>query len=101
MEKWRENGGDPDLGLHLPAWLDEIGFDVQRVRPIVEVAQPSEPKWRWLAAFIESGRHRLETLGAITAAESRSIGDALVERASDPRTRMFTPGLLEIIAVRR
>jgi hypothetical protein len=101
MAAWRESGGEPDLGLHLPKWLDDLGFDVQRVKPIIEAASPSEPKWRWLAAFIESGRRRLESLGAITAADSRSIGEALVRSAADPRTRMFTPALLEIVAKRR
>ena len=81
--------------------LDDLGFDVQRVQPIIEAAAPSEPKWRWLAAFIESGRRRLESLGAITAADSRSIGEALARSADDARTRMFTPALLEIVAKRR
>ena len=101
METWREGGGEPDLGLQLPSWLDEGGFDVQELRPIVEAAAPAEPKWRWLAAFIESGRHRLESLGALTPAQSTALGEALAGLAADPRTRMFTPALLEIIAVRR
>jgi SAM-dependent methyltransferase len=101
METWRESGGEPDLGLRLPTWLDELGFEVQELRPIVEAAAPTEPKWRWLAAFIESGRRRLESLGALTAAQSIAIGDALAVVAADPRARMFTPALLEIVAVRR
>jgi ubiquinone/menaquinone biosynthesis C-methylase UbiE len=101
MRTWRESGGEPDLGLVLPRWLDEAGFDVEHARPIIEAAGPSEPKWRWLAAFIESGRRRLESLDAITPGESGAISGALTRLASDPRTRMFTPALLEIIARRR
>ena len=101
METWRESGGEPDLGLRLPVWLDELGFEVQQLRPIVEVAGPAEPKWRRLEAFIESGRHLLESLGALTAAQSMAIGGALADLAADPRARMFTPALLEIVAVRR
>jgi SAM-dependent methyltransferase len=101
MTAWSESGGEPDLGLHLPRWLDDLGFDVQRVQPIIEAASPSEPKWRWLAAFIESGRQRLEALGAITVAQSTAIGDALTRSSADPSTRMFTPALLEIVAKRR
>jgi SAM-dependent methyltransferase len=101
MATWRDSGGEPDLGLLLPQWLDDLGFDVEHVRPIIDAAGPSEPKWRWLAAFIESGRRRLESLGAIDANESRSIAAALTSLAADPRTRMFTPALLEIVATRR
>ncbi len=101
MMAWRESGGEPDLGLQLPQWLDDLGFNVEHVRPIIDAARPSEPKWRWLSAFVESGRRRLESLGAISASESKSIGEALATLAADPRTRMFTPALLEIIATRR
>ncbi len=100
MEAWRQSGGEPDLGLQLPVWFDALGFEVQEVRPIVEAAAPGEPKWRWLAAFIESGRHRLEALGALTPVQSAAIGDALAGLAADPRARMFTPALLEIVARR-
>jgi SAM-dependent methyltransferase len=101
MRAWRESGGEPDLGLQLPAWLDVAGFEVHEVRPIVEACAPGEPKWDWLAAFVESGRQRLASLGTITADESRAVAEALARFAADPRTRMITPGLFEIIAVRR
>jgi SAM-dependent methyltransferase len=101
MRTWRDSGGEPDLGLHLPAWLESAGFELRDLRPIVEVTTPNEPKWSWLAAFIESGRRRLESLGALSADQSGAIGKALVSLASDPHCRMVTPALLEIIAIRR
>ena len=101
MTAWRDSGGEPDLGRQLPRWFDELGFDVEHVRPIVEAATPSQPKWQWLAAFIQSGRRRLESLGALTSSESQAIGEALTRLAADPRTLMFTPAVLEIIARRR
>jgi SAM-dependent methyltransferase len=101
MTAWRDSGGEPDLGRHLPRWFDELGFQVEYVRPIVEAATPSQPKWQWLAAFIQSGRRRLESLGAITSQESQAIDDALTRLAADPQALMFTPGLIEIVAVRR
>jgi SAM-dependent methyltransferase len=101
IDAWRRSGGEPNLGLHLPVWLDDAGFSVRDVQPIVESVAPGDLKWQWLAAFVESGRRRLEALGAISEAESREIGAALARAASDPRVRMMTPALLEIVAVRR
>jgi SAM-dependent methyltransferase len=101
MRSWRESGGDPDLGLMLPNWLNELGFDVHSVRAIVDVAEPGDPKWQWLAAFFESGSNRLVSLGAMTVAESAELRAALRHLESIPCTRMITPGLFEIVASRR
>jgi hypothetical protein len=101
IRTWRESGGDADLGLHWPRWLAELGFDLTAVHPIVETTRPAEPRWTWLAAFIESGRKRMESLGAITPDQSRAIGERLSQRAADPNARMITPALFESIAWRR
>ena len=101
MASWRESGGEPDLGLALPQWLDELGFEVRDVRAIVETTRPGEPKWQWLAAFFESGSKRLELLGAITREQGDDIRRAIARLAADPETRMITPGLFEIVAVKR
>jgi SAM-dependent methyltransferase len=101
IRTWRESGGDPDLGLLLPRWLRELGFDVSNLSPIVETTRPGEPKWEWLAAFIESGRKRLESLGALTTDQSTAIGDKLLQLTSDRDARLITPALFEIIATRK
>lgn len=101
IRTWRDSGGDPDLGIHLPHWLRELGFVVSEVRPIVETTLAGDPKWEWLAAFIESGRKRFASLGAFTPEQSAAIGDKLLQLSSDPGARFITPALFEIIATRR
>lgn len=101
MQTWRASGGEPDVGLVLPGWLDEAGFDVRDVRPIVEATSPGEPKWQWLAAFLESGRRRMESLGTISADQSAAIARAVVTLSRDSRSKMITPGVFEIVAIRR
>jgi SAM-dependent methyltransferase len=101
MRTWRESGGEPDLGLELPHWLRELGFEINAVRPIVETTTPGEPKWEWLAAFIESGRKRLAALGALTPHQSTAIGDKLLQLSNDRDARLITPALFEIIATLR
>jgi SAM-dependent methyltransferase len=101
MRSWRESGGEPDLGLVLPQWCAEVGFKVRDVRPIVEATAPGEPKWQWLAAFLESGSKRLESLGTIRRDQGEAIRSAVGRLAANPGTRMITPGLFEIIAVKR
>jgi SAM-dependent methyltransferase len=102
IASWRESGGEPDVALDLPRWLEEAGFDVVHVRPIVDVIGPGHDKWQWLAAFIESGRRRLVDLGAFDRERSEALGRAVAAWEASPSPPfMVTPAVLEIVAVRR
>src|SRR5262249_47404151 len=67
METWRADGGEPDVGLNLPLWLGELGFEVKSVRPIVEIVSPSNLFWQWPKSFFQSGLARLVDIGKLAA----------------------------------
>jgi hypothetical protein len=56
--------------------------------------------WAWLRAFIQVGRQRLTDLGYLEPSRSERIWEAFNAFEVAPRSRMFTPGVLEIIARR-
>ena len=100
MQTWRESGGEPDIGRRMPGWLEEAGFRITSVRPIIEVISPSDFFWQWPKAFVDVGLERLKSIGKIGesgAAAVRSEFEALEKREG---IRMFTPAVLEIIAER-
>ena len=101
MKTWRASGGEPDIGLDLPRWLGEFGFQIQSVRPIVEIVSPSSYVWQWPKSFIQVGLKRLIDLKAITPEKAREIEEAFEgkEKASD--TLLITPAVLEVLAVRQ
>jgi|SRR5271166_2647159 len=101
MASWRDNGGEPDIALWLPGWLEELGFELRSARPIIDVVQPTQLTWSWLATFVEIGRRRLIDLGYLSAARSESIWQAFVALQATPGARMISPAVLEIVAVRR
>jgi SAM-dependent methyltransferase len=101
MASWRDNGGEPDIALWLPRWLEELGFRIRSARPIVDVVQPDHLSWSWLAAFVEVGRSRLVDLGYLSPSRAESIWQAFIQLQATPGARMFTPGVLEIVAARR
>jgi SAM-dependent methyltransferase len=100
MSSWRDHGGEPDIGLSLPAWLAELGFEVRRMRPIVEAVQPGDAKWAWLRSFLDLHRPRLVEMGYLSDGESGRIREsfAALEAAGGI---MITPGVLEVVARRR
>jgi len=101
MESWRANGGEPDIALDLPLWLEELGFQTESLRPIVDVVPAANFVWQWPKSFIEVGLRRLVELGHLAADRASAISQAFAAREADQHTLMITPAVLEIIAIRR
>ena len=91
-------GGEPDIGRSIPGWLQQSGFEVESVKPIIEVLTPSDDMWQWPKAFVQSGTERLRNLGALEAARAQRIRDAFAEAEASPGIRIMTPLVLEVVA---
>lgn len=100
MQSWRADGGEPDIGLELPRWLAELGFEIKSLRPIIDLVPASNFVWQWPKAFLEVGLARLSDLGYLPKARAREIWEAFMAREAAPETLMITPAVLEIVAVR-
>lgn len=101
MASWRDTGGEPDIALFLPRWLEELGFELRSLRPIVDILQLDHPKWGWLRSFVDVGRSRLVDLGYMSQARAESIWQEFTAMETTPGARMITPAVLEIVAARR
>lgn len=101
MKSWRETGGEPDIGLSLPGWLQELGFEIKSLNPIIEIFPKTSYWWQWPKSFIDVNLRRMVDLGLLTKERSQVIAEDFVARESQPGTLMITPAVLEIIAVRR
>ncbi len=100
MASWKAIGGEPDVGLVLPQWLRDLGFDIV-TRPIIDIVPPADQMWLWLRTFMQSGRHRLVDTGYLSQARAEAIWNAVVEREQVPGALMITPGVIELTAIRR
>ena len=98
---WRASGGEPDIGLQLPRWLAESGFEIVDARPLVEVITPGNYVWQWPKSFVRIGADRYVELGTLTRERADEIIAAFERREREPNTMMITPGVLEITARRR
>ena len=101
MQSWRAEGGEPDIALDLPAWLTQLGFEIKSLNPIVDVVAPGNFVWQWPRTFIEVNLRRLRELGRMTSEKAAIISSALASAETRPDAYMITPGVLEIIAVKR
>ena len=100
MASWRASGGEPDIALELPHWLEELGFVIRSLRPIVDVVAPTSFVWQWPKSFVASGTSRFVERGELAPERAKAIVDAFTNAERTPYTRMITPAVLELIAVR-
>ena len=63
VKSWRDSGGEPDIGLRLPALLEAAGMEILELRPHVEIITADDPMWEWPESFVASGANRLVELG--------------------------------------
>ncbi len=98
---WRGSGGEPDIALQLLPWLDQLGFEIREIRPIIEIIEPSNPMWQWPKTFINVGLQRLVDLGHVDENRATQIRDSFAASEATPHVRMITPAVMEVIAVRR
>lgn len=99
VKSWRDSGGEPDIALQLPGLLNTAGLDLVAVRPIIKIVDRDDATWQWPASFIATGSARLHELGYATADEAERFSTFLDRLPPD--TRMITPLVAEIIAIKR
>ena len=100
IELWRSSGGEPDIGLVLPGWLADIGFEVRSLRLMSDAARPADHVWQWPAAFVPSGLQRLVEAGRLTEQRAREMRSAIAGFERAPNAFQITPTVIEIIAAR-
>lgn len=101
MASWRASGGEPDIALDLPRWLEAAGFELLSVRPITEIARPGDFLWQWPKAFVATGLGRLVELGRIEAGRASEMRQAFDAAERSPESFMVTPTVLEAISRKR
>jgi SAM-dependent methyltransferase len=100
MHSWRQAGGDPDVGAHIPRWLQLNELQLLSTDLISYFLAPSDPMWLWPQSYVKTGTERLAQLQVIEPAEAQQIQQDFEAASRDPRTRTVTPTVIEIIAAR-
>lgn len=101
MASWRSAGGEPDIAPALVGHLADAGLLVREAIPRVFCFGPKDHGWEWPASFLEVYPDRLVALGRVDRAWADRVRREFRAAAADPRSRMLTPLVLEIIAERR
>ncbi len=78
-----------------------MGFRLASLIPIIDVITPANFVWQWPKTFTDVGLRRLIELGDVSEERAAAIRNKFRSLEAMPHTKMITPGVLEIIAVKR
>ena len=76
-------------------------FADREIRPLVRVARPHEPLWRWPQSFFEHHVPLLVDRGFLTQAEADEFTEDFATYTRDPNAYFVSPVLGDLIASRR
>lgn len=96
-----KTGANIDSAVALPNMLEEAGFEIVSLTPIIDIVVPNNYVWHWPVAFARGFREKLVADGLLTASQAADAIAAIDRAESKGGTRMVTPMVLEIIARRR
>jgi ubiquinone/menaquinone biosynthesis C-methylase UbiE len=98
IKSWRERGGDPDIGLRLPAMMEKHGLRVELIQPLHRIARSGSPLWLWPSAFMRSFVPTLVASGFLSEAEHQAFEQDWLAHANDETAFYWAPPVMEIIA---
>jgi len=89
---------DIDVGRKLPAYFNELGYEVISTRPLAKMATPEQFTWQWPRSFFNIYFPKLVGPGYLTNQEVEEALQAFDELESMSGATIFTPTMREVIA---
>ncbi len=100
-DSWIASGGNPRVGLDLPAHLDACGFDVEYKRLLSFSVSPQDALWRWPESFFPIVARTLVEKGVLTSQDEDDFLNDWKQRSSSPNSLFCTPSIIEVVARKR
>lgn len=97
---FRAHGGNPNVGMDLPAHMAAAGLEVRDIRPLVRVGRPGTALWEWPRSFFRIFLPTLVADGSLSAAEHAEFWADFDARSADPAAFFTSPPMVEVIGVR-
>lgn len=98
IARWRNAGGNADIGLDLARLLPETGLEIEIVRPVVFCVRTDDAIARWPMGFAREHLGVMEAAGDISTKEMLCLAALLDRYTADPNAFVITPGVLQFVA---
>jgi SAM-dependent methyltransferase len=93
---WRVGGGDPYVGIKLPAVMRELGLLVIEYRPNTLSGGPESPVMEWIGRFQNSQLGVMVEKGLITQSQADAIERDWRGHQQNPDAIFFSPFVMDV-----
>lgn len=100
QERWRQGGGDLEVGGRLPGIMQRCGLRVTQVNQVARTARPGSPLWAWPETFFHGFLPRLVDDGLVDAATAAEFWHDWQARGADPDAFLVLPPMLDVVGER-
>jgi len=100
LDTFRSPPGNIDIGRHLPALFYQAGLEVISTRPMSKIGMPDDLTWEWPSSFFRIFFAKLVEAGTLDAEVHRKAIEELDELEYTEGACIFTPQMVEVIAVK-
>jgi len=90
-------GGDGNIGSHLPALYEKVGLDVVDVTPTTKVARPRSQEWDWMSTYFLDVLARYGRIRPFTDAKAASLRRHWLTAARRKTSLLISPTVLDVV----
>lgn len=100
MKAYGDAGGHPSAGGELLSLLPDCGYAIERERPVLRAARPSDPLWQWPTEYFANFVPKLVEDGALSESEGATIRGEWAALSERPDAIFMSPPQVLITAAK-
>ncbi len=91
-------GGDANVGAHLPALARKGGLVIDEIVPTTKVGAPGSPAWRWMSDYFLGVMDRYASLGPLSKPAATRLRREWLAAAKERNSFIVSPTVLDVVA---
>lgn len=90
-------GGDVNIGAHLPDIFAKAGLDVIDVTPTTKYGRPGNPEWTWLTTYFLGVLPKMAAYRPFTPEQASSLRRHWLRAAAKKTSLLISPTVLDVV----
>ncbi len=90
-------GGDVNIGAHLPELFRKSGLDVIDITPTTKYGRPGTPEWEWLTTYFLGVLARMAAFRPFTPKQAASLRRRWLNAGRDRTSLLISPTVLDVV----
>jgi SAM-dependent methyltransferase len=94
-------GGDVNIGAHLPSLYKRAGLDVTDITPTTKYGRPGNAEWKWLTTYFLGVMGRYASFRPFTPKQAASLRRHWLRAGQDETSILISPTVLDVVGRKR